>query len=82
VFWDLSEEYPEGLAGDDFYFLVEAEVEGTGGGISPIVWIGGAAAVGGVAALLLLSKKNGSDGGSGTTPVTPQGFPAEPGRPR
>ncbi len=81
--WDLSDEYPTGLAGSDFYFVVDAEGQKTGGGISPLVWIGGAAAVGGAAAILLLSKKSSGSGSSGTTPPpTSAEFPAEPGRPR
>ncbi len=79
--WDLSDEYPTGLAGNDFYFVVEAVGQKIGGGISPLVWIGGAAAVGGAAALLLLSKKSSGSGGT-TPPPTSAEFPAEPGRPR
>jgi hypothetical protein len=77
ILWDPAEEFPEGMSGDDYYFLVEAEPPG--GGISPLVWVGGAVVAGGAAVLLLGSKK-GSDG-STTTPPAATGFPAEPGRP-
>jgi len=77
ITWDFTKEFPNGLSGDDYYFIVEAAWEEEQG-ISPLVWIGGGAAlVGGVVAIVLLSG-GGTDenGGGGST-----GFPQPPGRP-
>jgi hypothetical protein len=74
IVWDIQKEFPAGLEGEDYYFLVEAEIVSSG--ISPWVWIGGGVAVAGVAGLLLFSKKAES---AATT--TDTGFPPEPGRP-
>ena len=74
IVWEYLKEYPDGLTGDDYYFVIEAEyIEPEG--MSPWVWIGGGAAVvGGVAVLLLLG------GGDETKPPDPPNvFPAPPG---
>jgi hypothetical protein len=76
IVWEYLKEFPDGLTGDDYYFVVEAEfIEPEG--MSPWIWIGGGAAVvGGVVGLLLL-------GGKDTTPpvvVTPV-FPLPPVHP-
>lgn len=75
IVWDITKEFPEGLPGDDYYFVVEAEYvepEGT----FPWMWVGGGAAlVGGIVGILLLS-------GGGTDVIPPDpGFPDPPGRP-
>ncbi len=78
ITWDFTKEFPEGLSGDDYYFVVEAEalVEE---GMDPLIWVGGGAAlVGGIVLLLLLGGGDEGDGGGG---VTPTGFPPAPGRP-
>ena len=76
IVWDFTKEFPEGLTGDDYYFIVEAEYiepERT----SPWIWVGGGAAlVGGIVGIILLS------GGSEEPPVPgPTGFPLPPSRP-
>jgi hypothetical protein len=78
IIWDFPSEYPQGLPGDDFYFVVRAEPVESRSTISPYVWIGGGAAVvGGLLALILSGGgDNGGGGGGGT-----QGFPPPPGRP-
>jgi hypothetical protein len=78
IVWEILKEYPDGLQGDDFYFVIEAEYvepEGT----SPWLWIGGGAAVvGGVVLLLSLGgKDDGGGGGGGGT----NAFPLPPSRP-
>jgi len=77
IVWDFTKEFPEGLSGDDYYFIVDAEyIEPER--MSPWIWVGGGAAVvGGVVGIILLSK------GSDTPPPTPGpvGFPLPPSRP-
>jgi hypothetical protein len=78
IVWDQKKEFPDGLTGADFFFVVDAEV--SSGGISPWVWIGGGAVAAGLAVVLLGSKK--SDGTTSTGPTaTSSQFPVEPGRP-
>lgn len=75
VVWDFTKEFPEGLIGSDYYFVVEASIIEPESS-STWLWIGGGAAVvGGVVAWLLL-------GGKESTPPPPvTGFPNPPGRP-
>lgn len=76
VVWEILKEFPDGLQGDDFYFVIEAEhvePEGT----TPWLWIGGGAAVvGGVVLLLSLGGKE-----EPPIPPTPNVFPQPPTRP-
>jgi hypothetical protein len=75
IVWDFTKEFPEGMTGNDFYFVVEAEIVQREG-IDPLYYVGGGALlVGGVLALILAGKKE--DGNGGGT-----GFPAPPGRPQ
>ena len=76
IVWEYLKEYPDGLAGDDYYFVIEAEYVAPEG-MSPWIWIGGGAAVvGGVVGLLLLG------GGDDTKPPDPpKVFPQPPTRP-
>jgi hypothetical protein len=77
IIWEFTKEFPEGLKGSDYYFLLEAE------GLEPESsnlwwWVGGgAAAVTGVVLVLVLSNKGSTPG---PTP-TPTGFPTPPTRP-
>ena len=77
IIWEFTKEFPEGLTGNDFYFVVEAErvpIEG----INPLYYYaGGAAVVGTVLVVLLTGKKDNGGGGGGTA-----GFPGPPGRPQ
>jgi hypothetical protein len=75
VVWDFTKEFPEGLIGSDYYFVIEASLVESESS-STWLWIGGGAAVvGGVVAWLLL-------GGKESTPPPPStGFPNPPGRP-
>jgi hypothetical protein len=76
IVWEILKEFPDGLQGDDFYFVVDAEhvePEGT----FPWMWVGGGAAVVGGVVLLLV-------GGKDTTPIippVPNVFPQPPSRP-
>ena len=75
IVWDFTKEFPEGLTGEDYYFIVEAQIIETESS-NTILWVGGGAlVVAGVAALLLLG------GGEDTPPPVVTSFPAPPGRP-
>jgi hypothetical protein len=76
IIWEFTKEFPDGLVGTDYYFVVEAEAAEkeasnlwwwVGGGVA------GAAAL--VGLIVLLSP------GPGDEPPPPSGFPAPPGRP-
>jgi hypothetical protein len=75
ITWDFFKDFPNGLPGDDYYFVVEVEAPQSEG-ISPWWWVGGGAVVvGGVIALL-------AKGGGTTPPPPPPGeFPLPPERP-
>jgi hypothetical protein len=77
IIWEFTKEFPEGLSGTDYYFVVE--VEATQKESTDLWWWvgGGAALVGGVVTLLLLSPK------AQTPPQpVPNEFPPPPGRPQ
>lgn len=72
--WMLSKEFPRGLDGDDFYFVVLAEPVVQKSNV--LLWIGASVAViGGTVAALLLSR------GDGDGPAK-EPFPSPPGRPK
>lgn len=74
VTWDFLREFPQGLEGDDFYFVIEVELISSG--ISPLWYIGGGVGiVGGVVGYLL------SKGGSTPATSTVDVFPKPIGRP-
>jgi len=75
IMWEISKEYPGGLEGDDFYFVVTAEPPPSVEGTNTLLWVGGGAAAAGVVALILLSK------GEEPPPPTGGGFPGPPARP-
>jgi hypothetical protein len=74
VTWDVLKEFPQGLEGDDYYFVIEVEIVSSG--ISPLWYIGGGVGiVGGVVGYLL------SKGGSEAVTPTSDVFPKPIGRP-
>lgn len=74
IIWEYSREYPQGLAGDDYYVVVEA-VPVSSGGINPVILATvGTAILAGV--IVLVVGGGGDDGGGGTS-----GFPRPAGRP-
>jgi hypothetical protein len=76
IVWDMKGEFPDGLPGEDYYFVVHADPVSSGS--FPLLWVGaGVAVIGGVASYLLLQK---DDAGSSSV-QGPPGFPAPPGRP-
>ena len=76
ITWDILKEFPQGLEGEDYYFVVDVEM------IKPtsklIWWIGGGAAVVG-GALYLLKDTIFPPKGAAATPEG--GFPKPVGRP-
>ena len=71
--WDLLKDFSQGLEGNDFYFVVEAELVSKG--VSFLWYLGGGAVVVGSAAAYFLSKSSKSD----AAPTA--GFPLPIGRP-
>lgn len=75
ITWEILREFPRGMEGDDFYFVVTADL--VAGGSNTWLWLGGgAAAVVGGAAYFLLKGKAQATGTTGDT-----GFPQPTGRP-
>jgi hypothetical protein len=77
IVWEILKEFPDGLPGNDFYFVVEAEYVEPEGNTPWLLIGGGAALVGGVVLLLTVGGKN---NGGGETPPAPV-FPQPPSRP-
>jgi hypothetical protein len=75
--WDIAKEFPQGLAGSDYYFEVNLSgAEESGGGSAALTWIGAGAAVLGAGILaVVLSNNHSGPSNSGSS------FPAPPGRP-
>jgi len=77
IIWEFTKEFPEGLNGNDYYFVVEAE------GLEPESsnlwwWVGGGAAV--AAGVVVLLVAGGKSTGQVVIPPTVT-FPVPPGRP-
>jgi hypothetical protein len=72
ISWSVQQEIAGGIDDKDNYFVIVAESNSSG--VSPLIWIGGAAVIGGVA-YIILSKK-GDDGSNNN-----QNFPLPPDRP-
>jgi hypothetical protein len=73
IAWDTSKEFPQGLAWNDYYFVVGARIVSRG--IPALLWMGTVAIAGGALVYLLLSRN------TETSPST-VGFPNPPARPR
>jgi hypothetical protein len=75
IVWTLSSEFPQGLAGTDYYFEISAE-EASSSDNQMLLWIGaGVLFVGGAVAAVVLA----SPGTQASSPTG--GFPKPPGRP-
>ncbi|MBI4548346.1 MAG: hypothetical protein HY707_10220 [Ignavibacteriae bacterium] len=70
IIWDLLQEFPEGIEGEDFKFVVDAEIISKGPGLAILIG-GGAGIVGAGVLVYLLLKKTDED----------KGFPLPPDRP-
>ncbi len=77
IIWALDQEFPEGLLGSDYYFVVHAEEMRESAGSLLLTWIGSGVAVLVAAATYVILSNHKTGSGSSTT----LGFPAPPGRP-
>jgi hypothetical protein len=76
ILWNMMDDFPEGLHGEDFYF--EVQVKETGDEINYFTWIGvGVAAAAAISAYILISGSSPDDDSDGTY----SRFPPPPGRP-
>ncbi len=78
--WAALEDFPQGLAGDQYRVQVTAQKQGGGA----LLYILGAVVAGGGATAVLLLGGGGGNGGNGNGdngPPPPAGIPAPPGRP-
>lgn len=72
--WDVSREFPQGLQGTGYYFVVNAEEVGSNHSTGILGWIGaGAVAVAAVVTYAIVMHNHG--------PTSPESYPAPPGRP-
>lgn len=64
IVWNLPKDYPQGLEGEDFVFVVQVFEQGGGGSKTPWIIAGLVAAAGGGAVYLLLGKEKPPETGS------------------
>ncbi len=77
IAWNISKEFPNGLEGEDLYFVVETD-EPPGEGIPAGYFIaGGAVLIGGIVTAIILSNRTQNQPPSSG----PSAFPPPPGRP-
>lgn len=74
IVWNMSNEFPRGLQGDDFYFVVNAKEMEPAHSTGFLAWIGAGAAV--VVAAVTYVIVTGHGG-----PTSPASYPNPPGRP-
>ncbi|MCL5021356.1 MAG: hypothetical protein M1339_06835, partial [Bacteroidetes bacterium] len=74
IVWDLRDEFPMGLQGSDYYFVVDAKDIESGHSAGILTWIGAGAAVIIAAVTYVIVMHNGG-------PRSPSSYPAPPGRP-
>lgn len=76
IVWNMKNEFPQGLQGNDFYFVVNAkEVPVTHSSTSLLTWIGtGAAIVAAAVTYVIVAQNRG--------PGAPPSYPSPPGRPK
>lgn len=73
ITWEIKNDFPNGISGEDFYFIVQAEKLKDGSNI--LTWVGiGVAAVAAAVTTIIVS-------GSNSTNNSKSSFPPPPGRP-
>lgn len=76
IVWNMRNEFPQGLQGGDFYFVVKAkEVEVPHASTTLLTWIGTGAAVIAAAVTYVIVVQN-------RGPGAPPSYPVPPGRPK
>jgi hypothetical protein len=76
IIWEIKKDFPEGLTGEDFYFIIRAEKINEGSNI--LMWAGfGLAAVAAVVTYVVV----GEESESASTQNPGSSFPLPPGRP-
>lgn len=74
IVWNMRNEFPQGLQGNDFYFVVNANEVERKRSAGILTWIGaGAVAVAAVVTYLMVMHSG--------SPTSPASFPIPPGRP-
>jgi hypothetical protein len=74
IVWDMSKEFPQGLQGSGYYFVVDAREVSPGHSTSILTWLGaGAVAVAAVITYVIVTRNGG--------PTSPASYPNPPGRP-
>ncbi len=74
IIWDIRKEFPQGLQGNGYYFVVDARKVSSGNSLGLLAWVGaGAVAVAAVVTYLIVMRNGG--------PTSPASYPAPPGRP-
>lgn len=77
ILWLIDQEFPQGLPGNDYYFVVQAEEMEQSSGSQILTWVGsGVAVLAAAVTYVILSSSKSAPGNS-----TAVGFPAPPGRP-
>lgn len=74
IVWNMNKEFPRGLRGDDFYFVVKASEVEPGPQTSILTWIGAGAAIVVAAVTYVIVEGHGG-------PTSPASYPNPPGRP-
>ena len=74
--WNIIREFPQGLEGEDMYFVVETDEPPSGGIPAGYFIAGGAVLIGGIVTAIILSNRS-----TKSAPPGPSGFPPPPGRP-
>ncbi len=74
IVWDMGKEFPQGLHGSGYYFVVDARKVSSGHSTGILTWLGaGAVAVAAVITYVIVTRNGG--------PASPASYPNPPGRP-
>jgi hypothetical protein len=74
IVWDMGKEFPQGMHGSGYYFVVDARRVSAGNSTGILTWLGaGAVAVAAVITFAIVTRNGG--------PTSPASYPNPPGRP-